>query len=247
MKIILVHDRVEYYGGLSQLLKQNKYDVLTENSVDRSIATILSNPGIDLVVSDLDVPEQGGLYLLDYLKSRPRLEKLPVIIASVALQKETVQVCLILGAREVVSLPVSDEAFLGTVNKVIATSKRTILLVAAESAIVDAVGEAFEFEDFRVLIAGSATEALKILGSEKVDVVVSDMTLPGMPGLEFLIRAKATKRQVPVILLAELGRNIKPDPAIAAGAYALIRKPLLKTKMIIAIEQALSNNPKESS
>ena len=246
MKIILVHNRVDYYESLNRVLRQNKYEVLIENSVDRSIATILSNPGIDLVVSDLDVPEQGGLYLLNYLKSRPRLEKLPVIIASIAPQKETVQVCLVLGAREVVPLPVSDEAFLGTVNRVIASSKRTILLVASEPAIVDSAVETLEFEGFRVLIAGSAKAALNILGSEKVDVVVSDMTLPGMPGLEFLISAKATRRQVPVILIAELGRSIKPEQAIAAGADALIRKPLLKTKMIFAIEKALSDNSRES-
>jgi FixJ family two-component response regulator len=72
------------------------------------------------------------------------------------------------------------------------------------------------------------------------------MTLPGMPGLEFLISAKATKKQVPVILIAEQGKNVKPEQAIAAGAEALIRKPLLKTKMIFAIQEALADHSRES-
>ena len=245
MKIILVHNRTEYFGKLSQVLKQNKYEVLTEDSVDRSIATILSDSGIDLVVCDFDVPEQGGLYLLDYLKSRPRLENLPVIIASIAPQKQTEEVCLRLGAQNVINLPVQEEVLLAAVNRAISAGSRTVLLVAAKSAVVDSIGQTLELEGLRVLIAGSETAALKILGSEKVDIVVSDMTLPGMPGLEFLISAKATRKQVPVILITEPGSRIKPKQAIAAGADALIEKPFLKMRMIFAIEQALANNSTE--
>jgi CheY-like chemotaxis protein len=245
MKIMLVHNRAEYYQNLNQVLKQNRHEVLTEDSVDRSIAAILSDPGIDLVVSDFNVPEQGGLYLLDYLKSLPRLEKLPVIITGISLQKETVEVCLRLGAQDVIHLPVREEVLLGSVNKAISARKRTVLLVTAESAVMDSVGQTVELEGFRVLIAGSATEALKILGSEKVDVVVSDMTLPGMPGLEFLISAKATQGQVPVVLITGSESGIKLEQAIAAGADALVDNPILKTRMIFAIEQALSDNSTE--
>jgi CheY-like chemotaxis protein len=196
-------------------------------------------------VSDFNVPEQGGLYLLDYLKSLPRLEKLPVIITGISLQKETVEVCLRLGAQDVIHLPVREEVLLGSVNKAISARKRTVLLVTAESAVMDSVGQTVELEGFRVLIAGSATEALKILGSEKVDVVVSDMTLPGMPGLEFLISAKATQGQVPVVLITGSESGIKLEQAIAAGADALVDNPILKTRMIFAIEQALSDNSTE--
>jgi len=245
MKIILVHNRAEYYQNLGQVLKQNKHEVLTEDSVNRSTTVILSDPGIDLVVADFDVPEQGGLYLLDYLKSVSRLEKLPVIITGTSLQKETVEVCLRLGAQDVIHLPVPEEVFLGSVNMAISARKRTVLLVTTESAIVDSLGQTLEFEGFQVLIAGSVTTALKILGSEKVDVVVSDTTLPGMPGLEFLISAKGTKGQVPVILITEPEDRIKAEQAIAAGADALIERPLLKMKMVFAIEQALSDKSTE--
>jgi CheY-like chemotaxis protein len=188
------------------------------------------------------MPERGGLYLLDYLNSRPRFETLPVIITSISPSKQNIEVCLRLGAEDVISLPVREEVFLETVNKAISVRKSTVHLVAAEPAIVDYIGKTPELDGLRVLTAGSEKTALKILGSEKFDFVVSDMTLPGMAGLEFLISTKATRKQVPVILITEPGSRIKPKQAIAAGADALVEGPLLKMKMVFAVEQALSHS-----
>jgi hypothetical protein len=54
MKIILVLNGAEYYQNLGQFLKQNVHAVLTADSGDRSIAAILSDAGIELVVSDIE-------------------------------------------------------------------------------------------------------------------------------------------------------------------------------------------------
>ena len=68
---------------------------------------------------------------------------------------------------------------------------RTILVVDDEVFILDALRAVLSREGFRTLTAVSGEEALKILDKVEVDVVISDDVMPGMGGIDFLLRVKA--------------------------------------------------------
>jgi two-component system, cell cycle response regulator CpdR len=70
------------------------------------------------------------------------------------------------------------------------TSPRTILLVEDDEDIQDAAAAILDAEGFRVLVAGSGDEAIQILGQEQVDVLFTDIVMPGMNGIELARRAK---------------------------------------------------------
>lgn len=76
--------------------------------------------------------------------------------------------------------------------------------------------------------ASSAEEALSVLESQKVDLVVSDVWLHGMSGLDLTqkIRAAARWRGVRLLLISMDASAALPDKAIAAGADAFMQKPL---------------------
>lgn len=78
-----------------------------------------------------------------------------------------------------------------------------------------------------VFEAGSGTEGLEILRGKQVDLILSDINMPSMDGLEFLrqIRAQNLAPGVPVVMITTESSEEHVKQAIAAGAQGYIRKP----------------------
>jgi two-component system, chemotaxis family, chemotaxis protein CheY len=78
-----------------------------------------------------------------------------------------------------------------------------------------------------VFEAGSGTEGLEILKGKQVDLILSDINMPSMDGLEFLrqIRAQNLAPGVPVVMITTESSEEHVRQAIAAGAQGYIRKP----------------------
>jgi two-component system chemotaxis response regulator CheY len=79
----------------------------------------------------------------------------------------------------------------------------------------------------RVVEAGSGREALTALGRERVDLIVSDINMPNMDGLEFLrqIQSRSLAPGVPVVMITTESGEEHVREALAAGAQGYIRKP----------------------
>jgi DNA-binding NtrC family response regulator len=81
-------------------------------------------------------------------------------------------------------------------------------------------------EAFRIISAFSGEEALERLSSERPQLILLDVKLPGADGLETLQRIKAVDREVPVILLTAYGTTETAITAMKHGAYDYILKPV---------------------
>lgn len=79
----------------------------------------------------------------------------------------------------------------------------------------------------RVMEAGSGREGLEALEREKVDLIVSDINMPGMDGLEFLrqLQSRALAPGTPVVMITTESGEDHVREALAAGAQGYIRKP----------------------
>lgn len=79
----------------------------------------------------------------------------------------------------------------------------------------------------RVVEAGDGIEALEALKSNKVGLILSDINMPNMDGLEFLsaIKTRAEVKDVPVIMVTTEGGSSKVMEAVNLGAVGYVRKP----------------------
>ena len=75
----------------------------------------------------------------------------------------------------------------------------TVLYAEDESTIRDAVAEALSLAGFRVLTAESGYEALRLLTQEAVDVLLTDIVMPGLDGVELARRAKTLRPELQVM------------------------------------------------
>jgi two-component system chemotaxis response regulator CheY len=85
----------------------------------------------------------------------------------------------------------------------------------------------------QILEAGNGSEALEILRREKVDLVLSDINMPVMDGLEFVrqLRGVENAQGIPVVMITTEGSESHVMEAISCGARGYIRKPFTPDQM----------------
>jgi len=115
-----------------------------------------------------------------------------------------------------------------------ALSQMRILVVDDSLDTVDMLRRLFEMDGALVTTARGGTEALEIAVEKHFDVVLSDISMPGMDGFEFVrrLRQTAKQRDVPVIALTGFGRAEDVDRAKAEGFLSHVTKPIEVNSLI---------------
>lgn len=85
----------------------------------------------------------------------------------------------------------------------------------------------------------SGHDALDLLRAEDFDVVVTDLTMPGMTGLELCARVVENRPDVPVVVITAFGSLDTATAAIRAGAYDFITKPFELDLLELTLERAI--------
>jgi DNA-binding response OmpR family regulator len=107
---------------------------------------------------------------------------------------------------------------------------KTILVVDDDEAIRTLLQEELEDEGYKVLIATNARDALKMVAAEPLDLVVLDIRMPGMDGLEALPRILGLKEGLPVIMNTAYSQYQDSFMSWAADAYVVKSSDLTELK-----------------
>ncbi len=116
----------------------------------------------------------------------------------------------------------------------------SILIVDDEKNYPLILGAVLEEEGFEVLTANSGAEALEILEASDVDLVLTDMKMPVMDGIDLLEKIKVRDSELPVIMMTAHGTVDKAVEAMEKGAYSYILKPFDNDRLIIYVDKAIS-------
>ncbi len=119
-----------------------------------------------------------------------------------------------------------------------------VLIVDDEPAICWAFRECLTDEGFSVDVAGTAELALTLAAGQSPDVIVMDVRLPGMDGLEALRKLQKTSASVPVIIMTAFGSLKTAVSAIDGGAFDYLTKPIDLDKAVAVVRQALATAQK---
>ena len=120
-------------------------------------------------------------------------------------------------------------------------SKR-ILIVDDEKTIRWSLGEALRNIDYEVAEAENGKNALKVFQDDPFDLVILDLKLPDIDGIQVLKKLKETDSEVPVIMMTAYGEIETAVEAIKNGAYDFILKPFQLEKMKVSIANALESS-----
>ncbi|MGE5514481.1 MAG: sigma-54-dependent transcriptional regulator [Bacteroidota bacterium] len=101
----------------------------------------------------------------------------------------------------------------------------TVLLVDDDRPVLVAGEQTLELAGFSVLACGTGEQALELMGRARPNVVVTDVRMPGMGGLELLARIRALDPELPVVVVTGHGDVAMAVRAIRDGAYDFVEKP----------------------
>jgi two-component system nitrogen regulation response regulator NtrX len=116
----------------------------------------------------------------------------------------------------------------------------SVLIVDDEPSILQSLGGLLSDEGFEVMTAYNGYEALKIVDAESPDLVLLDIWMPGMDGMETLREIKKENPFIQVIMITGHGNIDTAVKATKLGAYDFIEKPLSIDRVILAINNALN-------
>ncbi|MFH1596598.1 MAG: sigma-54 dependent transcriptional regulator [Pseudomonadota bacterium] len=115
----------------------------------------------------------------------------------------------------------------------------TILVVDDESNYLTVMEALLSEAGYEVLTAPGALEALKIAGASDLDLVLTDMKMPRMSGIELLDELRRLYPDLPVIIMTAYGTVEKAVTAMKKGAFDYILKPFKNEEILVTIAKAL--------
>ncbi len=113
-----------------------------------------------------------------------------------------------------------------------------ILLVDDEASIRMALKEILEYEGHTVIESPDALAAIKAVGQETFDLIISDIKMPKMDGLEFLSKVKELGIDAPIVMITGHGTIDTAVEAIKKGAFDFIQKPLDLNRILVTVRNA---------
>jgi DNA-binding NtrC family response regulator len=114
-----------------------------------------------------------------------------------------------------------------------------ILIIDDEKAIRKTLGEILSYEGYKLEEAGDGEEGLKRFREKEYDVILCDIKMPKMDGIEFLEKAKEINPDIPVIMISGHGTIETAVEAVKKGAYDYISKPPDLNRLLITIRNAM--------
>src|SRR6184192_1317858 len=116
---------------------------------------------------------------------------------------------------------------------------RTLLVADDDPGLRESLDRTLTREGYRVLLASDGRAALERLQTGDIDLIVTDLKMPGLTGLELLRAAKAIAPHVDVILLTAFGTVEEAVKAMKDGAYDFLTKTFRREQLLKLIDKAL--------
>lgn len=124
-------------------------------------------------------------------------------------------------------------------------AKAVILIVDDEEGIRTTLSGIFEDEGYEAVTAGSGEEALRVAKEANPDIVILDVWLSGMDGIQTMEELREWNRDLPVIIISGHANIELAVKATKIGAYDILEKPLSMEKVLLTVYRALEKRELE--
>jgi len=120
--------------------------------------------------------------------------------------------------------------------------KPGILVVDDDEGIRENIADLLSTEDYRVIVASNANEAMDRLAAEDVDLLLTDFQMPGRNGVELIEAARTTKKDLPAILMTAYLYVYEQIDEERRKAISLLRKPFDADEVLRLVAEGVRQN-----
>ena len=229
MKSILIIEDDDYFRDLLKLLFEDEDYNVMEASNSRDALNILQKENPDLIITDIIMEEGDGLEII--INSKKNSPEKPIIAISGGGSigpKYYLSTARALGAEYTFAKPFSTNEMINMVKSIMTPSIKKILIIEDDDNVRDMLKRLLEGEAYKVIEARNGGEALIILKVETPDLIITDIIMEDVDGLEIIVGLKKDKPNIPIIAISgggSLGSNAYLSSAKALGADYTFTKP----------------------
>ncbi len=226
-RVLVVEDDALSASLLKRFLETEGYEVYVTQLGEEAISEAKRlNPLV--ITLDIMLPGMNGWQVLQQLKSDPDTSQIPVVIVSAT---EDPQKAYHLHAHDYFVKPLEKDQLLARIRQLtelsqLKTSIRNVLIVDDDKGFLLVTGTLLEREGLKVHKASNGPEAIEMLKTIKPDVVLLDLLMPGMSGLEVLeeIKKNPDTKDLPIIILTAADVSRQQNQALKGKIRGLIEK-----------------------
>jgi len=253
-QVLVIEDSIAASDQIVRYLNEVKMQVIVYPRGEGAIEEALRiQPA--LIILDIQLPKLSGWEVLTQLKAHPQTKNIPVLIVSVV-DERSKGICL--GAAEYLIKPITREQLRTTIDKLRQPNWETytslmvvreksepesplILLAEDNQANIDTISDYLTCRGYQLVIAKNGQEAINIAKAEKPDLILMDIQMPGMDGMEATrqIRSESELARIPIIALTALAMTGDREKCLAAGANEYLTKPIKLKQLANTIKQFL--------
>jgi DNA-binding NtrC family response regulator len=219
IKVLLVDDEKEFVESLSERLHLRNVVASVAHDGEEALSAIEGDEA-DVMVLDLRMPGIDGLEVLERVKqSHPGVE---VVILTGHGNETDEQEAFRLGASAYLKKPVDVDQLLRAVQK----ERLKVLLVDDEKDFVENLSKRLQLRNLETRVALDGEAALEVVRQGNPDVMVLDLRMPGIDGIQVLRQVRQTHPQMAVVVLTGHGSDLDEAEARRLGASAYLHKPV---------------------
>lgn len=247
-RILIVDDQAAMRGVLRDTLTRLGYDVVTVPTGEQALDKALGEH-FDLIILDLRIGDESGIAVLKKLRATGADS--PMLIYSGAFTPELEAEAHAAGAAEMFDKGAGVAPLVEHIRKLLASgspstagfakkSKR-ILIVDDDRAIRGLLTRFLAAKGYDVIEAESGEKAIEAVASKDVSMVLLDIQMPGMDGLETLKKLLEINPRLNVIMATGAHSDERVRTALDLGAYAYVLKPFDFLYLELAVRSRLTS------
>ncbi len=243
-EVLIVDDDRVTREFLSVEVKRQYFNTRTTANGRDTLALMKEN-NIDIVLLDVRLPDVDGFEILKKIKQlRPDCEV--IVITGFGNQEVAIQ-ALRWGAIDYIEKPIKQEeldAALGrAMEKIIIREKlfyqTSVLLIDDDQPTVKRLKSFLEKENYEIHDAGNGSAALKIIEKSKIDIIITDIKMNDIDGIEVIKRARLVYRDIESIVITGYDEQELAVKALRAGALDYLIKPINLDELLFSLKKAI--------
>ncbi|MFC1585894.1 response regulator [Fibrobacterota bacterium] len=245
-QVLIIDDDEIIRRHLKNELQRNYFHTFTASNGQLALQ-ILSEEQIDILFMDVKLPDIDGLDLLTQVKTeKPDCEV--IVITGFGTQEIAIQ-SLRRGAIDYLEKPIQKQvldAAIGRAQEKISERQEhdfvnTLLVVDDDPSAAMHLVKFLKKEDYEVFSAASGAEALQIIENNKIDIIILDINLGDMNGIEVLKQAKVLYQDIEGIMVTGMQKGDLAVKALRAGAIDYITKPVNLDELLFSISKSIES------
>jgi len=249
MKILIVDDEIAICQRLKRELEKEDHAVYYETSplyvLEKLKKARREDKPFNLLLLNIRMPEMDGLTLFSHI--REEYLGVEVIIITGYREEQTVIEAIRLSARNYLNKPISLEELDAVISRVHKKAvevknnnvKYSILVVDDEKDLCRRIKRELDKETYQTTVAYNGEECLDYFKNNKVDVVIADIKMPGMSGLDMLKKCREINDDFVSIIITGHGDHEIAKNSLKLGAFDYLKKPISLEELITSVKKGI--------